>query len=185
MQSGDPLDYWFADYTGLEVFYIDYTNAYSKENYKLWVDLLKRGKRVWATAGCDEHALPTAKTLNVVYSEKKDAATYLSHISQGDLTCGNVGVRMAIGDATMGGHTDFNGKRVVISIGDFHSTIAEDKRQFTVQIVGGDGVTYKREIDPTTTNYFAFDANESSSYYRVEVYCGSTLVALGNPIWND
>lgn len=187
MNSRDPLEYWFADYTGLEVFYVDYTNSESVQNYKLWTDLLAMGKRIWATAGCDLHALPTAKTLNVIYSEQKNNATYVSHLREGDFVCGSVGIRMAIGDATMGGHTDFNGKRVVFSVGDWHSSL-DKSHTYTVDIISDNGVVYSKTLDPNTTNYFAFDADENASFYRVEIHdesAATTRIALGNPIWND
>ena len=150
-------------------------------------DLLALGKRVWATAGYDQHNLPTAKTLNVVYSEKKDAETYVSHLAQGDFVCGSVGIRMAIGDATMGGHTDFNGKRVVLSTGDFHSLSAVADHKYRVDVISDKGVVFSKEITLDTA-YIAFDADESASFYRVEVHDTSrseTLLAIGNPIWND
>ena len=187
MQSDDPLDYFFADYTGMEVFYIARDNQETKDNYALWTELLSMGKRLWATAGCDEHDLPRGKTLNVIYSEKKDGATYVSHLAKGDFVCGSVGIRMVIGDATMGGHTDFNGKRVVLSTGDFHSLSAVADHKYRVDVISDKGVVFSKEITLDTA-YFAFDADESASFYRVEVHDTSrseTLLAIGNPIWND
>ena len=187
MQSDDPLDYWFADYTGLEVFYIARESEKSKANYELWKELLALGKRIWATAGCDEHALPRAKTLNVIYSEKQDGATYVSHLAEGDFVCGSVGIRMVIGDATMGGHTDFNGQRVVLSTGDFHSLSAVEGHKYRVDVISDEGVVFSKEITLDTA-YIAFDADESAAFYRVEVHDESrtdTLIAIGNPIWND
>ena len=69
IKSTDPLDYWFADYTGLEVYYTIYsdrTNSSTKNNYKLWTNLLKLGKKVWATTGNDEHAAPANKALSTI-----------------------------------------------------------------------------------------------------------------------
>ena len=95
MQSDDPLDYWFADYTGLEVFYQDMESDKTQANYKLWTDLLAAGKRVYATAGGDGHRMPDFYALTTIYSEKQDAKTYLDHVRSGDFICGSVGIRMA------------------------------------------------------------------------------------------
>lgn len=187
LNSESPLEYWFADYTGLEVFYVSRDSEYTKENYKLWTDLLALGKRIWATAGCDEHDLPRGKTLNVIYSEKKDGATYVSHLAKGDFVCGSVGIRMAIGEATMGGHTDFAGQRLVFSTGDFHSMTAVDGHKYRVDLISDQGVVFSKEVT-TDTAYFAIDADENAKFYRVEIHDDSrsqTLIAIGNPIWND
>ena len=124
--SENPLDYWYADYTGLEVFYgyKGYAPAQpaTMKNYELWKNLLLLGKKVWATAGSDKHNMPNTDALSTVYAEKKHADAYLSRFKVGDFTCGPVGIRMTIGDATMGGETAFAGQRVIFSVGDFHSS---------------------------------------------------------------
>lgn len=188
MKSEDPLDYWFADYTGLEVFYNNYQTNESKANYKLWTDLLAAGKRVWATAGHDQHTNPAATTLNVIYSEKQDASTYVSHLAEGDFVCGSVGIRMCVGDATMGGHTDFAGKRVTISIGDWHSRFLIEDHTYRVDVISDTGVIYTQYVKPTETTYIAFNADENAQFYRVEVRdmdIFEPLISIGNPIWND
>ena len=70
MVSDDPLDYWFRDETGLEVFYCEMTHQYTEANYKLWTDLLAAGKRIWACAGGDKHAHPDDKALTTFYSSR-------------------------------------------------------------------------------------------------------------------
>ena len=56
LDSSEPLDYWFCDETGIEVFYRDMRGDYTKQNYALWVELLALGKRVFASSGEDMHA---------------------------------------------------------------------------------------------------------------------------------
>lgn len=188
MVSDDPLDYWFADDTGLEIFYIDYRSEETKANYKLWNDLLALGKRLWATAGCDEHNLPTAKALSVIYSEEQKWSTFVSHLAVGDFGCGSVGVRMVVGDTAMGGHTDFAGKRVVISVGDWHKSSLVEGHTYRIDILSDKGAIYSGAVDPKETAYFAFDADESAKFYRVEIIDEmdeTPIIAIGNPIWNN
>lgn len=189
--STDVLDYWFADYTGLEVFY-GY-RGYAPErpetqrNYQLWLDLLAAGKKVWATAGSDKHALPNTDALTTVYSHQKHADAYLGYFKTGDFVCGPVGIRMTVGDATMGGETAFAGNRVVFSVGDFHTSAYNPTHKYRVELHTDSKVVFKQELtDPTQTAYFAVDADETAAFYRVEIHDATSglMHALGNPIWN-
>lgn len=189
--SENPLDYWFADETGLEVFYGYRGYAPAQEatvkNYELWKNLLTMGKRVWATAGSDKHNMPNTDALSTVYSEAKNAQTHLSHFKVGDFVCGPVGIRMAIGDTTMGGVTSFAGNRVVFSVGDFHKSAYDPSHNYQVELYSDRGLVFKQKLDdPTQTTYFACDADEDAAFYRVEIYDLNTglMHALGNPIWN-
>lgn len=191
INSEDPLSYWFADETGLEVFYGYRGYAAAQEdtqkNYKLWTDLLAVGARVWATAGSDKHNMPNTDALTTVYSEQQNAQTLLSHFRVGDFVAGPVGIRMAVGDATMGGKTAFAGNRVVFSVGDFHSSAYDPSHTYRVDLLDDKGVVFSQTLtDPTQTAYFAFDA-QNVAFYRVEVHDVTTglLHAIGNPIWNE
>ena len=187
MVSDDPLDYWFADYTGIEVFYEYRDSQNTKDNYKLWTDLLALGKRVWATAGCDLHNMPNGLTPTTVYAQQCKWPVLVSHLAKGDLVCGGVGIRMTVGDTLMGGHTEFAGKRVVLSVGDFHASLAFADHTYRCDIITDSGVVYSAPIT-TDMNYFAFDADENARFYRVEIHDemeNYTLIAIGNPIWND
>jgi len=186
MQSDDPLDYWFADYTGLEVIYQDMQSEKTQANYKLWTDLLAAGKKVYATAGGDGHRMPDFYALTTIYSEKQDAAAYLNHVRDGDFISGSVGIRMAIGDTTMGGECDFTGKKVIFSVDDFHEYVYNTKRTYRVDLVNDQGVVFSQDINCLSPAYFAVDA-EACEFYRVEVYDYrlECRIALGNPIWNE
>jgi hypothetical protein len=192
INSADPLDYWYADYTGLEVFYGYRGYAPEQEttpkNYQLWLDLLALGKRVYATAGSDKHALPNTDALTTVYAGQKHADTLLAQFRAGNFVCGPVGIRMAVGDAVMGGETAFAGNRVVFSVGDFHTNFLNTAHSYRVDLVSDTGVVFSQKFVPGETQYFAFDADEAAKFYRVEVHDENlpyTLLALGNPIWND
>ena len=191
IDSTDPLDYWFADYTGLEVFY-GY-RGYAPErpevqrNYQLWKDLLALGKKVYATAGSDKHALPNTDALTTVYAAQKHADAFLDRFQAGDFVCGPVGIRMVIGDATMGGETEFAGQRVVFSVGDFHSSAYNRTQKYRVDLYDDQDLVFSQVLeDPAQTTCFAVDARADAAFYRVEIHNETTglLHALGNPIWN-
>lgn len=186
--SDDPMDFWFADETGLEVIYTfksDRDGEVTARNYKLWTDLLKLGKRIWATAGNDEHRKPSDKALSTIYAERKHAKAFVDRLRVGDLTAGSVGIRMCIGDTVTGGICDFAGKRLVISIGDFHSSVTDSSHTYRADIYADEELIYSRPVSCEDTSWFALDAS-SCHYYRVEVF-DTTLnsrIAIGNPVWN-
>ncbi len=192
MESANPMHYWFADYTGLEVFY-GYENGIvgedTKDNYKLWCQLLLKGKRIWATAGSDSHNDATDAALTCIYSEEQKDDAYLSHLANGDFVCGFVGIRMAIGDAKMGSSTDFSGKRVIVSIGEIHPSMFREGRSYTVKIYAGNDLVHTATTDGKSPLNLAFDADETAPFYRVEVLDTrrgtQPIIAIGNPIWND
>ena len=191
IQSDDPLMYWFADWTGLEVFYgysgYAPTRSVTDKNYQLWVDLLAAGKYVWATAGSDKHAAANTDALTTIYSEKADAETYFSHMKVGDTTCGPVGIRMCVGDTVMGSQTDFSGKRLAFCVADFHEVAYDETHTYHVELISDTGVIYSTEFDASQPFYYGMDADDSAKFYRVEVFDDTTgyRIAIGNPIWNE
>lgn len=197
--SDDPLDYWFADWVGLEVFYgpsyYAPTNARTVNAYKLWRDLLSAGKKVWATAGSDSHNVPNTHALTTIYSTEKNAVEHFEHAKQGDMTCGPIGIRMAIGDTITGGETSFAGKRLVVCVSDFHKSVYFEGHTYSAQIIAGKGgtetVIHEQVIDPEKPFYYGMDADNSCDYYRVVVFDNDDTrittgmpSAIGNPIWN-
>lgn len=185
MQSSDPLDYWFRDETGIEVFYKDMANKHTENNYKLWTDLLSAGKRLWACAGGDLHKCATDAAMTTIYAEEKKNASYISHLREGDFICGPVGIKMCIGDTKMGGKCDFDSQRLILSVGDFHSSVKFECHSYRVDILDDCGVVYSEEIGCTEPAYFAFDVSDRK-FYRAEVFdvTRNLRIAIGNPIWN-
>ncbi len=186
--SEDPMDFWFADETGLEVIYTfhsDRDGQTTEKNYKLWTDLLRLGKRVWATAGNDEHNKPSDKALSTIYAARKKAQDFVDCLRVGDLTAGPVGIRMCVGDTCTGGRCEFAKKRLVLGVGDFHSCVADTSHTYRLDLYADEEVVYSRQIPCGKTTYLATDAMPCR-YYRAEVY-DETLnsrIAIGNPIWN-
>ena len=186
MKSENPLDYWFVDKTGIEVFYISLESEQTKLNYALWLDLLACGKRLYATAGGDEHRCASDKALTTVYAEEKKNSSYLSHIREGDLVCGPVGIRMCMGDTLMGGSCNFDGKRLTVCVGDFHKSVRLTAHKYRVDIISDTGVVESHEMNCLDKAYFSIDA-EDKKFYRVEVFdiTRDLRIAISNPIWND
>ena len=193
MQSEYVLDYWFQDFTGLEVFYRDFRDPrpgkeYTAANYKLWTDLLALGKRVWCCAGGDGHEVCSDKALTTVYAEERTNASMIKPLRVGDFTCGGVGVRMCVGDTVCGGQCELENKRLVVSVSDFHSSLYIKGHTYRVEILDDKGVVASKEFsyeEAAQPVYMAIDTAKAD-FYRVEVWdatCGYRI-ALGNPIWN-
>lgn len=189
LNSDDPLDYWYGDWTGIEVintYKSDRNGPNTQKNYQLWVDLLALGKKVWATSGNDGHGMPTDAALSTVYAEERLGSSYFSHIRVGDFTCGPVGIRMGMGSTPMGYECDFTGQRLVFSVGDFHKSVKNEYDTYRVDLITDQGVVFSQEISCAETSYFALDADESAAFYRVEVFnvTDNSRIGIGNPIWN-
>ena len=193
IDSANAEDYYFADWTGLEVFYgaggYAPTQAVNKENYKLWTDLLAAGKKVWATAGSDKHAGASTDALTTIYSDSASATDIFEYMKAGNSTCGPVGIRMVMGDTQMGSETDFAGKRLSFSVGDFHESVYNPDHTYRVKLISDTGVVYETTFDASKTFIYGVDAVASAKFYRVEVWddtAGYDLpIAIGNPIWNE
>ena len=190
LKSQDPLDYWFGDYSGFEVYTStskDYTPAHEAmiKAKATWVAMLDAGKIVFATSGSDDHRNSSAVSLSALYSAEKHANAYLALMRKGDFTAGPVGIRMAMGDVCTGGQTDFTGKRLVISVADWHSQARQEGSKYRLDIYNEKGLVGSVDLNGTEPAYFALDA-EDCRYYRAEVYdvTNDYWFAVGNPIWN-
>lgn len=185
MKSDDPLDYWFCDETGFEIFYYGMFSKETQENYRLWTALLDAGKYVWAIAGGDGHAVCSDEALTTIYAKEKSTAGYLEHLRVGDFTCGGVGIRMAINETKMGGKCSFKKARLRICIGDFHRSVLMPEHTYRFDMLNENGVVFSKEITCTEPSYFAFNT-EKCKFYRAEVFdvTRNVRIAIGNPIWN-
>lgn len=186
MVSDDPLDFWFQDETGIEVFYNNMSGQFTKDNYALWTDLLAAGKRVWACAGGDWHEHPKNTALTTIYAENKTNQDYLNHLRKGDFTCGAVGIRMCIGDTVTGGKTAFDAQPLTVAVGDFHVSVQFPDHTYRVDILDDTGVVFSSEVPRNKTSYFTL-ATEDRAFYRAEVWdvTANYPIAIGNPIWNE
>ncbi len=193
MRSQYPLDYWYRDWTGLEVFYKDHRDIrpgkeYTAANYELWTTLLAMGKRLWCCAGGDGHAVCSDKALTTLYARERTNKAMMEPLRVGDFTCGAVGVRMCIGDTLCGGETEIAGKRLLVSVSDFHSSVHIKGHTYWVNVLNAEGLVCSKELsyeDCKHPQYIAVDT-VASDFYRVEVVdvTSQVRIALGNPIWN-
>lgn len=187
MVSNDPLDYWFCDNTGIEVFYNSPESKYSKDDYKLWMELLSLGKRVWACAGGDLHCCASNKCLTSVFAAEKKNGEYLKSLRVGDFVCGGVAMKMCIGDTAMGSSCSFDGKRLVVGVDSFHESLRDPVHRFKLVIYADKDIVLEKKISCTEKSYVAIDCDATVKFYRAEVIDTSRdlRIAVGNPIWND
>ncbi|MBQ9838376.1 MAG: hypothetical protein IJO56_02605 [Oscillospiraceae bacterium] len=187
--SEELMDFWWADETGFETLYgyADKYYAAGMEAYKVWVQLLDAGKRIWATAGSDTHRNPRTTALTTVYSTEQSGKVYMSYIREGDFNPGPMGIRMAIGDTLMGGKGSFEGQKVIFSVGDFHEVALENGDQFRAVLLDDTGEVFSQVFTAGETVFFSTEAQADKRFYRVEIYnvATDTLVGIGNPIWNE
>lgn len=192
MVSDDPLDYFFGDVMGLEVFrsynFIDMNDEQNQKAYKLWTDLLALGKRVYATSGSDAHSSLNGVTtgLGTIYAENTEAKTLLNYIRSGNSVAGPAGIRMCVGDTQMGGEGSFAGQRLVLSAGEIHELTYLEGHTYRVDLYSDQGLVFSGDISGKEPVYFAMDADPAVKYYHANVYdvTDNVIVAVGNPIWN-
>ncbi|MBR2311390.1 MAG: hypothetical protein IKA47_12825 [Oscillospiraceae bacterium] len=195
MTSENPLDYSLGEYTGFEVL-CSYSGGSTAENnlshpynataYETWVTLLNMGKHLYAFAGSDSHRQTHTTSASTVYAEERLNDSYLKHIVKGDFTAGPVGIRMAVGDTVMGGHTNFAGKRLMIAVDDFQSKQYKVDDTYRLDVYDENGLVFSQEFDGKDPFYAAIDAQDCK-YYRANIYnvTKDYIFAVGNPIWNE
>ena len=95
-------------------------------------------------------------------------------------------VRMQIGDALMGGTTNFQGQRLVIAAGEMFTGKYDASHKYTIQLYDDGGLLLESELDPSQMNYYAMDADPDAKFYRIVIWDATigAHVAVGNPIWN-
>ena len=197
--SDDPLDYYFADYTGLEITTGSGGNMTAKDNeeaYRLWVDLLYKGKKIWATAGSDSHRMPDFSALTAMYTTNDHKTDYMETVRQGNMAPGWIGIRMNINGTAMGGETDFTGQRLQFSVGDIYNPGVKDTygselpyvdfHSYRVELYNEKNLLLQAKIDPAQMNYFAYECNPADKLYRVVVIdeTAENRIGVSNPIWN-
>lgn len=193
MVSDDPLDYFFGDVMGFEVL----TGYHAKDmkteanlkQYDTWVKLLNLGKRAYATAGSDTHNNSfgdVAACLGAIYAEDTNAKTLLNYMRAGDFVAGPAGIRMSVGDSTMGGTCSFAGNRLVVSAGHIHVKTYDTSHEYRLDVYDDQGLVFSQPIYGSDDQYFAIDADANAKYYRANVYdvTADMIIAIGNPIWN-
>jgi hypothetical protein len=187
MISDNPLDYYFRDYTGIEVIYRSLDSKYTEDNYKLYCDILAEGKRLYCCAGGDGHACCSDGALTTIYSAERKNVSYISHLREGDFVCGPIGIKMCVGDTKMGGHLSFENERLVVSVSDFHKSVKNPEHKYRLDLISDKGIVESIEFDCNDGITLALDCDPTADFYRAEVFDvnRNLRLALGNPIWND
>ena len=187
METDDVMDFWYRDYSGIEVFYMSLDDKATMENYPVWTELLQRGKKVWACAGGDKHGHPGTGALTTIYAEARRGADYLPHLRCGDFTCGSAGIRMLLGDTLTGGECAFrkDGK-LLLAIGDFHESVRIAGHTYSAAVLDDRGVVFQCEVSPDEKQYFSLPVSETARWMRAEIFdeTRGVRIAIGNPIWN-
>ena len=93
---------------------------------------------------------------------------------------------MVIDETKQGSHTNFAGKRLVLSVGDFHESVKKPDHRYAIKLLAGENEVFSAPVD-FAASYFALDADPAVPYYRAEVWdeTRDLRIAIGNPIWND
>lgn len=187
LQSHDPLDYWFHDEVGLEAFYGDMRNQATRDNYKLWCDLLALGKRIFVCAGEDGHACARDTALTAIYAAEKSSAGFLARLRVGDFVCGSVALRMCAGDTLMGGKCAFGGQKLCVAVDQFHVSVRNPEHRYELVILDDRGEVARKRITCTQPVCYAFTVDRTAKFYRAEVFDATQnlRIAIGNPIWNE
>ena len=185
--DSSPDDWHIRDEIGIEVPYIRLDCEETAGNYKIWRHLLRKGARMWVSAGGDLHECAHDWALTSIYSEEKKSSSYLPHLRRGDYTAGPVGIRMCIGDTLMGGICDFTGRRLTVGVGKFHRSVKNPEHSFRLEIWADEEIVLSEKISCEEPSFFALDAEESRRFYRTEIFdeTRDLRIALGNPIWNS
>jgi len=188
METDDVMDFWYRNYSGIEVFYEDLDSQASMDDYPVWEALLQRGKKVWACAGGDKHAHPGPGALTTIYAEEQRGSAYIPHLRCGDFTSGNAGIRMLLGDTLTGGERPFcKDDKLLVAIGDYHESVRIAGHEYSMVLLDDSGVIFKCEVSPDAMCYFSFPVSESARWIRAEIFdeTRKLRIAIGNPIWNS
>lgn len=177
IDSEDAMDYWFTDGVAVDI-------GTNEQNYKLWTDLLAEGKRLWAV--CANAGNLSGKADGVtLYTRQKNAQAILGRLTSGDVTCGSLGITMAVGDARMGGTSSFSEKKLVFSVDHAPAGVLQAGHTYRIDLITNSAVKASWPYTGRAV-YEILDADEKQAFYRLEVVDETTgqRIAVGNPIWN-
>ena len=187
MDSPDIADYSFGDGTAIETIYCcsypEALNPHTVDNYRLWLQLLAAGHKVYNTATADAHGEPTNAGVNTVYAAEQKGAAFVQRLIAGDVTAGFVGIKMAVDGAPMGSTLPYaEGQTLCVRIDDAHPQLFEAEESYRVDIHTERGIAYSA---PLTPGFAVALPVQKRSFYRVEVLRerDGSPAAIGNPIW--
>ncbi len=187
MCADDPLAYYFGEHSFIETVVGNYASAYSFKSHQLWVDILARGKHVYASVGSDTHRDPANTAVATFYSRERHSRTFFKQMRAGNFTAGAVGIQMCVDGQPMGSELAYrDGQVLKIRVGDFFAPVLRDNTAYELRVYSDKGLVYSSLFDGKEPQYLAVRA-QKRAFYRVEVLdlVGHRRIAAGNPIWLD
>ena len=187
MGSTDPLDYYFGEYSHLEVMVGAYHGHRSYKSYDLWVKILNLGKHMFAAGGSDTHGNVTNACVSTFYAAERSGAEFLRRMRTGDYTAGAVGIQMSIDGNPMGSELSYrDGMTLKIRVGDFFTHAFKEKTAYELRVYTDKGLAYASMFDGRETQTLSLAVKERA-YYRAEIFdlTHGVRIAVGNPIWLD
>ena len=187
MAADDPLAYYFGEHSFIETVVGSYATAYSFKSHQLWVDILARGKHVYASVGSDSHRDPSNGAVATFYSKERHVRTFFPQMRAGNFTAGAVGIQMCVDGQPMGSELAYReGQVLKIRVGDFFAPVLKDDNAYELRVYSDKGLVYSSLFDGKEPQYLAIKA-QKRAFYRVEVLdlVAHRRIAAGNPIWLD
>jgi hypothetical protein len=164
-----------------------YAGTYSFKSHQLWVDILQRGKHVYASVGSDTHREPANTAVATFYSKERHSRTFFKQMREGNFTAGAVGIQMCVDGHPMGSELAYReGQVLKIRVGDFFAPVLKDNIAYELRVYSDKGLVYTSLFDGKAPQYLAIKA-QKRAFYRVEVLdlVNHRRIAAGNPIWLD
>ncbi len=187
MESENNDDYFFGNGTAIETIYTasykDQLNPHTIDNYKLWIELLDAGRKVYNTSTSDDHDTPENTGVNTVYSAEKNGPAYVRQLIAGDLNAGYVGIKMCLGGAPVGATVIYTeGMTLDLRIDDAHPLLFDPDEAYRVDIHTDRGLACSA---PLTLPFALSIEAQPRRFYRAEVIRerDGSPAAIGNPIW--
>ena len=188
LKSDNAADYSFGDGTVIETIYTyggdKQLNEGTMDNYRLWMELLDGGHKIYTTATADVHGRPTNGGINTVYAARKHCEEYVDRLIAGDLNAGYVGIKMSLGGAPMGATVKYEeGMELLIKVDDPHPLVYKKDEAHRLDVLSDKGLVCSIPLVNDKAEV-AIKA-EKRRFYRAVVICESdgAPAAIGNPIW--
>ena len=185
--SSDPLDYYFGEHTFIETIYETTDSAASRNNYKLWQDILALGKHVYASGGSDSHTDTKNTALAAFYTEKRHSSLFFDRMKSGDFNVGSMGIQMCIGQHPMGAETAFEeGMILSIRVCDFFDRDKKDNTVYSLRVFTDEGLAFESDFDGSEPQELQLHVKRRK-FYRADIYdkTHEFVVGISNPIWLD
>ena len=185
--SSDPIDYYFGEHTYIETIYERVDCAATRNNYKLWCDLLALGKHVYASGGSDSHTDTKNAALSAFYTSERSGSAFFYKMREGDFNVGSVGMQMCIDNHPMGSEIEYrDGMKLSLRIRDYFAPHKKDNTVYTLRIFTDKGIAYSADFDGTEPQELQL-AVQKRAFYRADIYdkTHECVIAVSNPIWMD